>query len=154
MSDHLSNVPNHFLASLSVQDAELLKPHLSMKPLPHAAILHEQTGAISRVYFPTAGLVSLVVVMSNGEAVEAAVVGRNGVVGGSSALDGSIALNRAIVQAPGSASSIAAAALKQLARQSETLRAALFQHEQVITAHTQQIAACNAVHHLEERLCR
>ena len=154
MSDHLSNVPNHFLASLSVQDAELLKPHLSTKPLPHAAVLHEQTGAISRVYFPTAGLVSLVVVMSNGEAVEAAVVGRNGVVGGSSALDGSIALNRAIVQAPGSASSIAAAALKQLAGQSESLRAALFQHEQVITAHMQQIAACNAVHHLEERLCR
>jgi len=36
----------------------------------------------------------------------------------------------------------------------DTLRSWLVRHELINSAHTQQIAACNAAHDLEERLCR
>jgi hypothetical protein len=49
---------------------------------------------------------------------------------------------------------IDARVLKGLARQSEPLRTALISHEHALAAHTQQVAACNALHELEERLSR
>jgi CRP-like cAMP-binding protein len=81
-------------------------------------------------------------------------VGRNSVVGGGAALDGRIAVNQAIVQAAGSSLTLDAELLGRFAGESETLRSALVRHELMSSAHTQQIAACNAVHNLEERLCR
>ena len=44
--------------------------------------------------------------------------------------------------------------LKRLVRESETLRISLVRHDQIVCAHTQQVAACNALHELEERLSR
>jgi hypothetical protein len=52
------------------------------------------------VFFPYSGIVSLVVELKEGDMVEAAMVGRDGVVNAASALDGKVALNRAIVQMP------------------------------------------------------
>jgi len=44
--------------------------------------------------------------------------------------------------------------LSKIVSQSETLHAALMRHELMSYALTQQIAACNARHELDERLCR
>ena len=44
---------------------------------------------------------SLVVTLSTGEMIEAAMVGRDGVVGASAALDGKISLSRGIIQLSG-----------------------------------------------------
>jgi CRP-like cAMP-binding protein len=49
---------------------------------------------------------------------------------------------------------IAASVLKGLAGKSESLRIALVHHERALSAQTQQVAACNALHELEERLSR
>ena len=93
---------NQFLSSLNEADMALLSPHLrEMVDLPHTRVLFEQGGRIERLYFPVSGVVSFVVAMSDGEWVEAGMVGRDGVVGGSAGLDGARALNRAIVQSPG-----------------------------------------------------
>src|SRR5258708_22152535 len=49
---------------------------------------------------------------------------------------------------------IDAGVLKGLAGKSEALRIALVHHEHALAAQTQQVAACNALHELEERLSR
>ena len=46
------------------------------------------------------------------------------------------------------------AILKGLVKESETLRLALVRNHQFASAQTQQVAACNALHELEERLSR
>src|SRR3954465_14357009 len=76
----------------------------------------------------------------------ARMLGRNGVVGAGAASDGPIALNTAIAQVASSGVTIDAAVLKGLARQSEPLRTGLISHEHALAAHTQQVAACNALH--------
>src|SRR4051794_22438048 len=44
--------------------------------------------------------------------------------------------------------------LKELANKNIGLRMALVHHERALSAQTQQVAACNALHELEERLSR
>jgi CRP-like cAMP-binding protein len=117
-------------------------------------VLAETLGAIDRVYFPHSGIISLVVEMSEGAMVETAMVGRDGVMGASSALDGKVSLNKAIVQAAGVASVISAEKLLELAKTHDALRSMLIRHDQVLFAQAQQAAACNATHTVEARLCR
>src|SRR3954453_8705593 len=109
---------------------------------------------IERIYFPHAGIVSLIVGLSTGQFVEAGMLGRNGVVGAGAALAGPTALKTAIIQADSAGMMMEASLLKRAAGQSETIRVALVHQEHVLAAQTQQVAACNALHELEERLSR
>ena len=93
----MSNKPtNLLLASLSAADLKLLEPHLRPLELQQQKVLFEAGQSVSIVYFPYDAVVSLVVTLSTGEAIEAAMVGRDGVVGALAALDGRISLSRAV----------------------------------------------------------
>ena len=148
----LLNSPNHFLASLSPHDSDLLRPHLKSLQLPQETVLYGANENIERVYFPHTGVVSLVVSLKSGQFVEAGMIGRNGVVGAAAPLDGSTALVQATVQVESAGMTAETAVVKRLAKESETLRIALVRNDQVASAQTQQVAACNALHELEERL--
>jgi CRP-like cAMP-binding protein len=150
----LSNCPNHFLSHLSPEDSASISPHLKSAKLQSRDVLHYAEETIRQVYFPFTGVVSLVVRLSDGMGVEAGLFGRNSVIGGGAALDGSIALNEAIGQVRGEGVTAEPEILKKLVSQSPTLRKAFASHEQVAMAQVQQTAACNATHQLEERLCR
>jgi CRP-like cAMP-binding protein len=117
-------------------------------------ILFEADERISHVYFPTGGVVSLVITLSTGEIIEAAMVGMDGVVGASAALDGKTSLSRGIVQLGGEIVVCNIDALKSAALQSPKLLALLIRHEQTVYAQAQQSAACFATHQVEARLCR
>jgi len=150
----VSRPPNGFLQSLSEGDFESLRSHLTAVELKHEAILYGAGDEVSSAYFPYSGVVSLVVLLMDGERVEAGMIGRDGLVGSSAALDGPYALNQAIVQVPGAGTKIEIDFLRRAARQSEALRAALYRHDQLAFAQAQQSAACNAKHPIESRLCR
>jgi CRP-like cAMP-binding protein len=145
---------NHFLASLAAADRSALLPHLKDFELPQETVLFEIGDTISAVYFPLAGVVSLVVDLASGEMIEAAMIGRDGLVGGSAAFDGTISMNRAIVQIAGSASVLDVDVFQELAGHSATFRSRVTRHEQFLMAQAQQSAACNATHALEARLAR
>lgn len=149
-----SRSPNRFLQSISPGDFELLAPHLRSVELRHSAVLFEPGGAIDRIYFPQTRAISLVVPLGGGEMVEAGMVGRDGIVGTPAALDSATAVNQAVVQVGGQASVVGVAATQSAARQSASLRAALYQYDQLLLIQAQQSAACNAIHRVEERLCR
>jgi CRP-like cAMP-binding protein len=151
----MSNRPmNLLLASLSAADLKLLEPHLRPLEFQQHKILFEAGNSVSAVYFPYDAIISLVVTLSTGELIEAAMVGRDGVIGAAAALDGKISLSRAVVQITGRGVSCDVDVLKHAARQSETLHSLLIRHEQVVYAQAQQSAACNAMHTIEERLAR
>jgi CRP-like cAMP-binding protein len=150
----LSNTSNHFISNLPELDRQVLQPHLRTVELEHGKILHRAGDVVERMYFPHDGVISFIVGMSDGRFVEAGMFGRNSVVSPAAALDGPIALNQAVVQAKGRGSVIDTSVMRRLAREHETIRVALASHEQMMTAHSQQVAACNALHELEARLSR
>lgn len=146
--------PNNFLASLSPSDFRRVQPHLKSVELKHEAVLFETNAKIRTIYFPHSGIISLVVPLAGGQTIEAAMIGRDSIVGASPALDSKISLNKGIVQAPGVASMMPIAAFRNVAGQSNTFRSALVRHEQFLFAQAQQAAACNASHKVEARMAR
>jgi len=148
------NSPNRLLASLRPTDFELLRPQLRPVELVHESVLFEAGDPIDRVYFPHSGIISLVVDLAGGQTIEAAMVGRDSVLGGSSALDGLISLNKAIVQLAGAGVTLDVARFREVAEMSPDFRTTLIRHEQVLFAQAQQSTACNASHNVEARLSR
>jgi CRP-like cAMP-binding protein len=146
--------PNRLLASLRPADLELLGPHLRPVELENETVLFEAGDQVDRVYFPHSGIISLVVELSGGQAIEAAMIGRDSMLGATAALDGAVSLNRAIVQLPGRGETLEVAYFRKVAQQSLSLRTTLLRHEQAIFVQAQQSAACNASHTVEARLSR
>jgi CRP-like cAMP-binding protein len=150
-------MPHHqnlLLASLSLSDMALLQPHLKLMQVKQHQVLFEAGGEILVSYFPLTAIVSLVVGLSDGETVEAAMVGCDGVVSASSALDGKHSLSKGLIQLAGEVLVCDASVLKDAALQSVTLLSVLIRHEQTVFAQAQQSAACMANHDVEARLCR
>src|SRR3954470_22651579 len=145
---------NAVLASLPASDIAALRPHLKATHLQQKTVLYEAGDTINSVYFPISAVVSLVVTLTTGETTEAAMVGKDGAVGMASALDGKVALSRAIVQLGGDAMVCDPAAFKGTAMQSEKLISKIMRHEQTLFAQAQQSTACMANHEVEARLCR
>jgi CRP-like cAMP-binding protein len=146
--------PNSLLANLSSADFELLRPHLHHAELIHGTVLARGGDTLDRVYFPDSGIISLVLTLEGGQAIEVAMVGRDSVYGAAAALDGRVALNDAIVQIPGATSTLNVAHLRWAAAESASFRAALIRHAEFVFVQAQQSAACNATHALEARLAR
>jgi CRP-like cAMP-binding protein len=145
---------NAFLASLSESAKAALRPYLKALHLQQKTVLYEAGDTINAVYFPIDAVVSLVVSLATGEITEAAMVGKDGAVGMASALNGKIAMSRAIVQLSGDAMVCDPAAFKGVALQSENLISKIMRHEQALFAQAQQSTACMAYHEVEARLCR
>jgi CRP-like cAMP-binding protein len=145
---------NGLLASLASAELNDVRPHLHAIELPPETVLFEAGDIIKVVYFPHSGIVSLVVDLSTGETIETAMIGNDSVVGASSAFGNKVALNRAVVQIPGRASSLDVDRFCALVDKSTAFRALLSQHEHLLLAQAQQSGACNAVHSLEARLAR
>jgi len=145
---------NAILSSLSPSDAAALRPHLKAIHLQQKTVLYEVGDTIDKVYFPTTAVVSLVITFASGEMTEAAMVGRDGAIGISSALDGKVAMSRAIIQLGGNAMVCDQATFRGAALQSESLIAKVMRHEQTLFAQAQQSTACMAHHEVEARLCR
>jgi CRP-like cAMP-binding protein len=145
---------NLLLGRLSPPDFKLLEPYLKATTFKQHTILFQAEEAIRHVYFPTGAVVSLVVSLSSGEMVEAAMVGVDGVVGASAALDGKVSLSRGIIQLAGDAIVCDIDGLKSAAFKSPQLLSLLIRHEQTVYAQAQQSAACFATHNVQARLCR
>jgi CRP-like cAMP-binding protein len=145
---------NRLLAMLDRTDFELLSPHLCDAPLVQGLVLQEQEAPVEKVYFPVSGVISLISVMEGGEVVETAMVGREGAVGAFGGLGPWNAFTRAVVQLPGLATVIPVASFQAAVAQSDRIRNLVLRYKETLLAQVQQTAACNALHHLEERLAR
>lgn len=145
---------NRLLAALPHADLALLKPHLSEVVLEQGVVLQEQGDRVEQVYFPEEGMISLLAVMQQGEAIETATIGREGAVGSLSGLGPRRSHTRAVVQVAGSASRIAATRFRKAAEQSQAIRDIIVRYGEMLLIQVQQTAACNALHDVEERLSR
>ena len=150
----MSQSPNRILNALPQNIFAAFEPHLRPIDLVFGRVVAEPDQPVSHVYFPTTGVVSLVVAMKVGDMIETAMVGRDGVVNATTAMDGKISLHKGIVQVAGTGSVMMSDALRSLANEFEPLRGLLIRHEQVLFAQAQQSAGCNASHTVEARMCR
>ena len=145
---------NRLLASLPSNAAAAIRPHLKLVELKLGDVLSEAGGVIKYVYFPNSGIISLVVELSDGQMIETAMLGCDGVLNAAAALDRKLSLNKAIVRLAGSASVIGVDQIRKIADEIKFFRSMLIRHDKALFAQTQQSVACNASHSIEARMCR
>jgi CRP-like cAMP-binding protein len=145
---------NDLLNRLSRASFARVAPHLSMVDLASGEVLAATYAPVTRVYFPHSGIISCVVELVGGGAIETGMIGKDGAFGASHALDDKISLNLVTILIPGSASVMAPDELRALAVKLPDFRKLLMAYNQFFLAQAQQTAACNAVHDIESRTCK
>jgi len=147
-------VRNYVLRALCEADRSALEPELHGIYLADGEVLFEPDYPADWVYFPDTAVLSVVTVMSDGRMVESDTVGYESVVGVLAALGSSISTNRTLVQIAGEASRVTASVLRRIANDSADFRRLLIRHSQANLAQAHQSVACNALHDVNQRLCR
>ena len=145
---------NRLLAALTSEEHSLLAPHLKEMSFELGLLLQEPDKPIEYVYFPHQGMISLLAVMSDGQGIETATVGSEGVVGAMSGFGIRRGFTRAVVQAPLVASRISCTQFQAAVQKSEALKNLIVNYNELLLAQIQQTAACNALHPTESRLAR
>jgi CRP-like cAMP-binding protein len=148
-----SSYVNQVLSSLSSEDLSLLLP-LEPVELRQGEYVVRAGRAVEHVLFPRSGVISLIVNMGDGGAVEVGMIGSEGLVGSAAIAGTNCPINDATVQVAGLAYSIPRARFADAIGRSEALRDKVARVDAVLLAQAQQAAACNASHSAQARVCR
>jgi CRP-like cAMP-binding protein len=147
-------VSNIILLSIADSDYSSLRPHLEYVNLPNHLVLHEAGGKLEFAYFPSRGLISLVVVMKDGKTAEAGIVGNEGFTGTMAAVGLSRSPLQAVVQITGDGFRVEVGALQNTFESAPHLQLMLSRYAAIQGMQVAQTAACNRLHDIEQRLAR
>lgn len=144
---------NRLLASFPAQALERVLAEGELCTLGMKQELHVPDGSIESVYFPLNCVVSLLA-SADGDQVEVATVGPEGIVGVPVFLGSGSASTLARVQIPGQAIRLDAGALRTMAREDSGVASVLGRYTQALLALISQSVACNRLHEVEARCAR
>jgi hypothetical protein len=146
---------NRLLAALRPDALAELAAHLVLVDLPADAVLFDVGDDVEHTYLPCGPTqASLLVVTSDGQEIEAASIGFEGAIGGVVSAGFKPAYGRAVVRVPGHAFCLPTAKLEE-AKTRHAIVGDLFDRAaDVFIAQMMQVAACNALHPIEQRVCR
>lgn len=117
-------------------------------------MLHEVGDTLKSAYFCNTGMISILTVFSDGKSIEAGLIGKEGFVGIPLVAGFRSASTRAVVQVEATALRIDAEALSGFLQQCHVLERQLQQCSQMMAMEATQLAACNRLHAVEQRLAR
>jgi CRP-like cAMP-binding protein len=150
----INSFKSDLLSGLPLGELAGLRPNLEPVRLRSHQIVHETGETIQFGYFVERGLMSIVSVQSDGKGVEVGLVGAGGFVG-LPLVDGlTTGPNRIMAQTEGSAYRIDAVTLRELLPRCPQLELNLHRFGQRLTVQAMQLAACNALHEVGQRLAR
>ncbi|HLM55504.1 MAG TPA: Crp/Fnr family transcriptional regulator [Pyrinomonadaceae bacterium] len=142
---------NAFLGALPADDFERVLPALEPVALSARENLPDSADA-RHVYFPETSVVSRLVVFEDGGTVEAAMTGRDGVVGMGAVFGHHAPTHLSRVTVPGSALRMRADLFRQEFQASDAFRRQVFTCAARHTAQVTQRGACVSRHRVEQRL--
>ena len=147
-------IRNELLLAIPDREYALLRPHLEYNELPHHTVLQEPGQRIEFAYFLNSGMASLVILTRDGRSVEVAIVGKEAMVGTPLVVGLDRGPYRAVVQITGSDCRIKSDLLIDALQHAPELRLLLNRYVLIQGLQLAQIAACNRLHEIEQRLAR
>jgi CRP-like cAMP-binding protein len=147
-------VNNKLLAKVPREEYDRLLPHLKLVSLSSEQVLYEANELIDYAYFPLTGVSSLLNIMQDGQGIEAATVGNEGMIGIPLLLGTTQTPNMAISQIPGDALQMKADVFQREVYWGCSLHSLLLRYTQTLINQISQTAACNRLHPVEKRCCR
>ena len=149
-----NTIHNEILLQLPSRECEALFPKLEFMRLKVHHVLHEPGDPLKSAYFVDSGMVSVLSVFPDGKSVEVGLVGKEGFVGLPLIAGFHTAPTRFITQIEGTAFRVDSAALMAMLPESPIMERGIQQCAQISTMQVTQIAACNRLHEVHERLGR
>ena len=140
--------------SLPDKEYALLRPHLEPAELPQYEILQEPGEKIDFSYFLNDGMASLVALSRDGRSVEVGIVGKEGMVGMPLTVGLRRGTFRAIMQMSGSGLRVRSKVFQDVLVCAPSLRSELSRFALMNGMQVAQLAACNRLHEIEQRLAR
>jgi len=122
--------------------------------LPQGEILYRERGLISHVYFPTSGCCCHVIPLDEGRQIAATTIGNEGMLGIHLALGLDFSSLTAVSVVPGEALRIPARSFMETMRAGGSLDGLIRKYAAYCLRFAGQNIACNAIHTVEQRVCR
>lgn len=149
-----NQIYNEILRELPRTEYGIVFPKLELVRMKPRQVLHEAGDSLKSAYFCNTGLISILSVLSDGKTVEVGLVGKEGLIGLPLIAGFRTSATRAVVQIEGTALRVDADVFTAILRQCPRLELKLQRFSQIMAMQTTQIAACNRLHEVEERLAR
>jgi CRP-like cAMP-binding protein len=145
---------NLILDALSGDQGDRVMAHAEKRGIDIGLPLIEPGDTIESVFFPTQGTLSVLAVPEEDRRVEAATIGREGAADVFAALGSQIAVHELIGQVPGEMIVIDSQTVIREASSPGRFQDLIYGYIQAFFAQTAYAAACNAVHHINNRAAR
>jgi CRP-like cAMP-binding protein len=147
-------VENALLLAIPEGEFQSIRSHLELVELKTFQALQDSGMPIEFGYFPNSGLASMLVVTNDAKSVEVGMVGKEGFVGSPLAAGIRVSSQRVIVQMNGEALRIKAEILETALPSAPGLHHLLNRYFLLQGMQVAQVAACNRLHEIEQRLAR
>ena len=145
---------NYLLSLLSDEAYAALAPKLEPVQLNIKQVVHERNKPFADVYFPTTAMISAILPLMDGAAVEVGTVGNEGLSAVEMLAGADTPINTFVSQIPGNAMRMSLADFRQVLESVPGLRKLAFAYLQCYMAQMAQSAACNSQHSVEARFAR
>ena len=148
------SIENAILLSLPRKECDAVFSKLRFVEMKLHDVLLELGEPIKFAYFVNSGLASVLSVMTDGKSVEVGLSGKEGFVGLPLVVGLQTSGTRVVVQVAGTAFKVSAADMTSALRTCPQLEKKLNRYGQSLAMQSSQVAACNRLHEVEERLAR
>lgn len=146
--------PNRLLALLPEEERQPLMTGAETVSLRPRDELYPTDGPIDSVYFPLDVVASILIDDGQGEAVEVATIGNEGMLGSAVVLGVPHTLGRTLVPVAGTALKLRAETLRAHLMRQPVLHTLLTRYLHALTRHIAQAGACHHLHSIEARCAR
>jgi CRP-like cAMP-binding protein len=145
---------NKILSGLPSSEQARLGERLQRLSLCFGQKLYEPGDRIGFVYFPISSAISILSVMEDGESVEVATVGNEGMLGVRAFFGLETAMGRAVAQCSGDLYRLPVEAFREELQRSERLYRLVDRYSHALLTQMFQSAGCNRLHAAEQRCAR
>lgn len=145
---------NKLLVALPHAEFKFLNDHFTIVSMAQGTLLFNADDEVDHVFFPLSGMISLLVILKNGNAIETATVGREGVVGAMAGLGPHKSHVRAVIQLTCVVARISAIQFRKAAATSAAISNLCIRYNEALLSQARVTAACNLSHAIEARFCR
>ena len=145
---------NDLLDRLPAVEFDFLAPLLRKESFTLKQVVHPYDVEVTKVYFPTTALVSLLNVMEEDDPVESSTVGREGFIGLAAGLGVGASPHRALCQLGGDSLCLSLPEFLEALKRGPELTRLFHLYAAYMMKTGGQAAACNALHPVEARASR
>ena len=154
MADQADLRVNRLLSLLPRDELARIAPALSVLECEHHDLIYGVGAEVRFAFFPLTAVMSLIATDTHGRAIEAASVGREGLVGLPGALTGGGMVGEVITQISGRVARIEIGALRAEIERRQTLSLVVERYTVALLSQISQTLVCNRHQSLESRAAR